>query len=428
MAKVIEHKSDLLGDSYFEVQHETGLTIFVYPKAGYSTSYAVIGTNYGSIDDALKVKGGEEKVLPWGTAHFLEHKLFESEELDAFERFAETGASANAYTSFDRTCYLFSCSSNFKKNLEILLDFVQHPYFTQQTVEKEQGIIGQEIRMYLDEPGWQVLFNLLKCLYHKHPVKVDIAGTEESISHITADLLYECYESFYNLNNMVLACAGNVTVEDVLAICDSSLAKTPEVIVERPDKGEPAEIVKASAKQEFAVTIPTFALGFKETHETPIRSMKERIITDILMDVVAGETSELYERLLREGLIDTGFGYEYFTGPGYATVIFEGRSREPETVATAIREEIKKLRETGVDPEEFNRLRKMNYGKAVMSYNDIDGLANGLVGAYMNGAELFEELTLYRDITVDDANEQLQTQMLDEFSALSVVHGPQECM
>ncbi|MBQ2568423.1 MAG: insulinase family protein, partial [Clostridia bacterium] len=139
MANVIEHRNELLGDAYYEVRHETGLAILVYPKAGYSTSYAVIGTNYGSIDDALKVKGGEAKVLPWGTAHFLEHKLFESEELDAFERFAETGASANAYTTFDRTCYLFSCSSNFRKNLEILLDFVQHPYFTQQTVEKEQG-------------------------------------------------------------------------------------------------------------------------------------------------------------------------------------------------------------------------------------------------------------------------------------------------
>ena len=426
MANVIEHKNDLLGDAYYEVRHQTGLTILVYPKPGYSTSYAVIGTNYGSIDDALKVKGGEEKVLPWGTAHFLEHKLFESEELDAFERFAETGASANAYTTFDRTCYLFSCSSNFRKNLEILLDFVQHPYFTQQTVEKEQGIIGQEIRMYLDEPGWQVLFNLLRSLYHKHPVKVDIAGTEESISHITADLLYECYESFYNLNNMVLACAGNVTVDEVLDICDACLKETPEVFVERPDKGEPADIVQPSIAQEFAVTIPAFALGFKETHETPIRSIKERILTDLLMDVVAGESSELYERLLREGLIDTGFGYEYFTGPGYATVIFEGRSRDPETVAEAIRAEVRKLRETGVDPVQFDRLRKMNYGKTVMSYNDIDGLANGLVGAYMNGAELFEELDLYRTITVEDANEQLKHQMLEEYSALSVVHGPSE--
>ncbi len=421
---IIKHENKLLGDTYFEVKHPTGLTIFVYPKEGYSSSYAVIGTNYGSIDDALKVQGGEEKVLPWGTAHFLEHKLFESEERDAFERFAETGASANAYTSFDRTCYLFSCSSHFKENLEILLDFVQHPYFTQATVEKEQGIIGQEIRMYLDDPGWQVLFNLLRALYVEHPVKVDIAGTEESISRISADLLYECYESFYNLHNMALAVAGDVTVDEVLSVCDACLAEQPEVRVERPDKGEPADIVQESIAQEFPVTIPTFALGFKETHETPIRTMKERLLTDILMDCVAGETTDLYERLLREGLIDSGFGYEYFTGPGYATVLFEGRSRDPERVADEIKAAIRRLRETGVDPVEFERLRKLNYGKAVMSYNDIDGLANGLVGAYLNGAELFEELELYRTVTVEDADEQLRRTMLEAYSALSVVHGP----
>ena len=424
MAEIREHQNLLLGDSYFEIKHETGLTVLVYPKPGYSTSYAVIGTNYGSIDDVLKVRGGEATVLPWGTAHFLEHKLFESEELDAFERFAETGASANAYTSFDRTCYLFSCSSHFRENLEILLDFVQHPYFTEETVQKEQGIIGQEIRMYLDEPGWQVLFNLLKSLYQTHPVRIDIAGTEESISHITADLLYRCYEDFYNLHNMVLAVAGNVTTEEVLSVCDAALRYDPDVLVERPDKGEPTEIVNSYAEQEFPVTIPTFALGYKETHETPIRSTKERILTDILMDVVGGETSELYERLLREGLIDTGFGYEYFTGPGYATVIFEGRSRDPERVAEEIRKTVRKLRETGVDPDTFDRLRKMNYGKAVMSYNDIDGLANGLVGAYLNGAELFEELEIYRSLTVEDANAQLEWQFREEYSALSVVRGP----
>ncbi len=426
MANIIEHAHERLGDSYFEVKHESGLTILVYPKPGYSTSYAVIGTNYGSIDDAIKSEGGEETVLPWGTAHFLEHKLFESEELDAFERFAETGAYANAYTSFDRTCYLFSCSSGFAKNLEILLDFVQHPYFTEETVQKEQGIIGQEIRMYLDEPGWQVLFNLLRALYQKHPIKIDIAGTEESISHITADLLYNCYEHFYNLHNMVLACAGNVTVDEVLEVCDRLLETRPDTGVVRPAKDEPADIVQKSIAQEFPVTIPSFSLGFKETHETPIRTIRERLLTDLLLDCIAGETSELYERLLRGGLIDGSFGYEYFAGPGYATVIFEGRSRDPEAVAEAIKAEVRKVRASGIDPEDFDRVRKMNYGQSVMGYNDIDGLANSLIGAYFNGAELFEELDLYGELTVEDANAQLQWQMDETYSALSVVHGPEK--
>ncbi len=393
MAKVIEHRNALLGDSYYEVHHRTGLTILVYPKPGYSTSYAVIGTNYGSIDDALKVRGGEEKVLPWGTAHFLEHKLFESEELDAFERFAETGATPVTCSPVlpisGRTSRSSSTSSSTR---------------TSPSRRWKRSRASSDRRSACTSTSRAGRFS-------------------STCSNVFTT---ECYESFYNLNNMVLACAGNVTVDEVLDICDSALSQTEEVIVERPDKGEPADIVEPSIAQEFAVTIPTFALGFKETHETPIRNMKERILTDILMDVVAGESSELYERLLSEGLIDTGFGYEYFTGPGYATVIFEGRSRDPEKVAEAIKAEIRKLRETGVDPVVFDRLRKMNYGKTVMSYNDIDGLANGLVGAYMNGAELFEELDLYREITVEDANEQLKHQMLEEYCALSVVHGPDE--
>lgn len=414
-----------LGESVYREKLPNGLQIYVVPKPGYAKKYAFFATRYGGMDTRFCLNG-QWLDTPAGIAHYLEHKMFDTKEGNALQELAKNGAEPNAFTSNAMTGYYFDSTDHFEENLEILLSFVSIPYFTEESVAKEQGIIGQEIRMYLDEPGWQVLFNLLKSLYHKHPVKVDIAGTEESISHITADLLYECYESFYNLNNMVLACAGNVTVDDVLSICDNCLQETPEVLVERPDKGEPADIVRPSIAQEFAVTIPSFALGFKETHETPIRNMKERILTDLLMDVVGGETSELYECLLREGLIDTGFGYEYFTGPGYATVIFEGRSRDPERVAEAIKAEIRKLRETGVDPAEFDRLRKMNYGKTVMSYNDIDGLANGLVGAYMNGAELFEELDLYREITVEDANEQLKHQMLEEYSALSVVHGPSE--
>lgn len=182
---------------YQKAVHESGLTVYMYPNSSYSSTYAIFGTNYGSIDNCFSVNDGEFKTVPPGIAHFLEHKLFESEEKDAFERYAKTGASANAYTSFDKTCYLFSCSENVKDSLEILLDFVTTPYFTQETVEKEQGIIGQEIRMYDDSPNWQVFFGLLGQMYHKNPVKIDIAGTVESIATIDKDLLYQCYRTFY---------------------------------------------------------------------------------------------------------------------------------------------------------------------------------------------------------------------------------------
>ena len=205
-----EIKSDILNEKYYKINHPSGLTVYVLPKENYSSAYAVFGTKYGSIDTRFKRSDSDKWTeVPEGIAHFLEHKLFESEDLDAFERYAKTGASANAYTSFDKTCYLFQCSSNFKENLKILLDFVQNPYFTPQTVQKEQGIIGQEITMYYDVPGWMSTFNLLRCLYKNHPVRIDIAGTVDSIAQITDKLLYDCYNTFYNLHNMALVVVGN---------------------------------------------------------------------------------------------------------------------------------------------------------------------------------------------------------------------------
>lgn len=421
MSEIKEIKSDILGDSYYEVKHPSGLTVMVYPKAGYSTTYAIFGTNYGSIDTYIKTAGSEPKPIPEGTAHYLEHKLFESEELDAFERFAKTGASANAYTSFDKTCFLFSCASNFADNLHILMDFVQHPYFTEQTVLKEQGIIGQEIRMYQDEPGWQVLFNLLRCLYRKHPVKIDIAGTVESISHITADLLYDCYNNFYSLNNMVLCVAGNTTVEEVMSVVDSEVVDKPNVPIERADYGEPAEVVEHRAEQELSVSMPLFALGFKEHWDTPIRSLKEKLIANFLLDYIAGEMSPLYNRLLNEGLINTGFGYEYFTGYGYATAIFEGETKDPDAVAGAIRNEIARVRKEGLEKEEFERILKMSYGKSIMDYNDIDGLANDMVAAHFEGWGLFDDLDIYRNLTMEEVEAQLEHEFLDEYSAISII-------
>ena len=416
-----EIRNDLLGDAYFEVKHPSGLTILVYPKKDYASTYAVFGTNYGSIDTFLKEKGGEAKALPEGTAHFLEHKLFESEELDAFTRFAETGAAANAYTTFDKTCYLFSCSSNFRENLKILLDFVQHPYFTEETVRKEQGIIGQEIQMYQDSPGWQVLFNLLRCLYQNHPVKIDIAGTAESISRITADLLYGCYSSFYSLNNMVLTVAGNTTADEVLAVCDECLQTADPVYTERADYGEPADIVEPYIAQEFSVSMPILAMGFKETHGTPVRTLREKIITGLLLDYIAGDTSELYNRLLSEGLINPGFDYEYFAGYGYASVLFEGETKDPQKLAEEIKAEIRRVKAEGIDPEAFERLRNMSYGKAIMGYNDVEDLANELVAAQFEGYHLFDEIGIYRSLTAADLEEQLQHQMNEEYCALSVV-------
>ena len=245
--------SPVLGEEYFEIDHKSGLKIYVMPKENYSSAYAIFGTKYGSIDTIVKAKNGKFKKIPEGTAHFLEHKLFEGEELDAFEQFAKTGASANAYTSFDRTAYLFSCNENFEESLGILLDFVQKPYFTQETVEKEQGIIGQEIRMYKDLADWEVMFNLLAALYYEHPVRIDIAGTQESIAKIDAELLYDLYRNFYNLNNMVLCVCGNVDCESVITVADSHLEKSEGRKIERNFVYEQPKPVKTLVEESLSV-------------------------------------------------------------------------------------------------------------------------------------------------------------------------------
>ncbi len=422
MNNIKEIRNELLNDKYYEIEHSSGYKIFVYPKENYSSAYAVFGTKYGSTDTCFRKEGDADFTeVPEGIAHFLEHKLFESEELDAFARYAKTGASANAYTSFDKTCYLFSCTDNFEESLEILFDFVQNPYFTEKTVQKEQGIIGQEIRMYEDEPGWESLFVLLRAMYHNHPVRIDIAGTVDSISHITADLLYECYNTFYNPANMALAVAGNVTVEQVLKVADKMLKPHESKKIERQFTREPSEVVEKTAVKNLSVSMPVFAIGFKEDIKTPCRTLKESIVSNMLLDIIAGRTSPLYEKLLDEGLINTTFETEYFEGYGYSAHIFSGESYEYEKIREYINEEITRIFENGVDKEAFERIKKKHYGNFIMNFNDIDSIANSLIGEYFNGDGLFDQLSVLESITVDDLNNRLRTAFNTENSSMSVI-------
>ena len=419
--KINEIKDELLDEKCYHIVHPTGLNIYVMPKPGYSGTYAVFGTNYGSIDTKILNKDGEVEDIPEGTAHFLEHKLFESEDLDAFARYAKTGANANAYTSFDTTCYLFSCTGDFAASLRILLDFVQSPYFTEQTVSKEQGIIGQEITMYKDVADWEVLFNLLRALYYSHPVRIDIAGTVESIAQISAQTLYDCYNNFYNLNNMVLAIAGNVNIDEIISICDEMLKPCDEFKFERKPHDEPEEIVQNYIEEKLSVAAPIFSFGYKETYGLPKRSLKQRIATSILLEMIAGTTSQLYNSLLEQELINTSFGFEQFTGFGYAATLFSGESKNPEEVARQINAYIAKVRKEGIDSEEFEQTRRKLYGRAVMSFNDLDEVANDLVGAHFDGTGVFDDIETYRTITADDIREVLDSTMREEYAALSVI-------
>ena len=417
-------QSKRIGDSYYEIDHPSGLKLFLYPKENSKSTYAIFGTKYGSVDTCFKRSDEAETcTVPEGIAHFLEHKLFENEDCDAFARYAKTGASANAYTSFDVTCYLFSCTENLYESLEILLDFVQNPYFTERTVQKEQGIIGQEIRMYDDDPGWCVMFNLLRALYHNHPVRVDIAGTVESISEITPELLYRCYNTFYNLNNMVLCVAGNIDVDKVCALADKMLKPSEPVVVERKFQPEPKEIVQPFVEQKLSVAVPLFQLGFKEEIGAERRTTKELVATEILLDILASESSPLFRRLLDAELInESSFSYEYFEGPGYATVLFGGESHHPEQTAEIIKEEIRKLKAADIQQEDFVRAQKALYGRNVSALNGSENIANSMVSLYFADRELFSYLDTIAEIQLEDVQNALQTQMDETYAALSVIH------
>lgn len=411
--------NEFLGEEYYKIEHKSGLTVYVMPKKNMKSCFAIFGTNYGSVDTRFAIEGKEMTSVPEGIAHFLEHKLFESEEVDAFELYSKTGANANAYTSFDKTCYLFSCTDNFGKSLRILLDFVKHPYFTQETVEKEQGIIGQEIKMYQDNPDWQVMFNLLRVLYHKNPVRIDIAGTVESIAQINADLLYECYNTFYNLSNMVLAVAGNVTPEEVTEALDEKIEYEEPVKIIRETEEEPFDIVTDYIEEDMHTEMKKFNIGYKE--KVRDNNLRYSILMGIAFELICGKTTDFYEELLSDGLINADFGTEYFSGRGFAVNIFGGESEKPDEVKKKISERIKYLKENGVNEKDFEAVRRNKYGNEVKCFNDVDTLANGLVSMHFENYGMFDIFDIYRSITKEDVDKVIRESFDERVCALSVI-------
>ena len=400
-------KNSLLGE-YTYLKLEGGPSVYIMEKIGFSTSYAVFGTRYGSIDTRFGREGQEEIEVPAGIAHFLEHKLFENEEGDTFARFAKTGAYANAFTTFDRTCYLFSCTKNFEENLDILLDFVQSPYFTAETVEKEQGIIGQEIKMYEDSAGWRVFFNMLSELYENHSVKIDIAGTVESIAKIDDKLLYECYNTFYNPENMYICIAGNVNTDEVISRIESSIKKDRGFKITRSDFIETDSVKSRYIEQSLEIAKPMFCLGYKENLGNRYPTVKERVVAGIALEVLCGDCSALYRRLIDSSLISDEFSSEYFEGRGYSAFVFEGETDEPRKVAEEISCEIKHLIENGIDEKLLDAIKKSAFGDAVKRFDSVEGIVMDMIDCAVSGGELFDTVNILRELTAEDITERLK--------------------
>ncbi len=416
----IENKR--LESFYYKVKHSSGLTMLLAPMDGFTTSFAMFGTAYGSVDTFIKTDENEEfKKLPEGIAHYLEHKLFESEECSAFDRYAETGADANAFTAFDRTSYLFSCSQNFEKSLEILLDFVTHPYFTAETVAKEQGIIGQEIRMYDDSADWRVLFNLIGALYHKNPVKIDIAGTQESISHITAELLYDCYNTFYNLHNMVLTVAGSFDIDEVLKTADSVLKPAKPFFLERGDCGEPEEVVSNFTEQHLPVSVPMFNIGFKGKTGTEAENYRGSVLDEMFLEALFDDFTGIYRELYDEGLINATFGSEVFCGRDYICLMVSGESKEPEKVYGKVRAAFKEALEHGIPEDIFDCAQKSVYGRYLRATERVEGTAMNLFNGHFTGVDMYETIETAASATQEAVLERIRNTYSAENSAISVI-------
>lgn len=409
------------GDFYYKGRHPSGLDIYLYPKENGRSTRAVFGTKYGSIDNCFQRSDeASAETFPEGIAHYLEHKLFESEDGDAFARYAETGANANAFTGFESTCYVFSCTDRLYDSLRILLDFVQSPYFTEETVAKEQGIIGQEIKMYEDLPGWRVFFNYLQAMYHSHPVRKDAAGTIESIAEITPEHLYRCYDTFYNLNNMALVLSGKFDVDKVITVCDEMLKPSPLISVKRVFPKEPDTVVRPFIEQKLSVAMPVFQFGYKEDAKKP-RKETDMAAMSALLAILASDASPMFRKLLDQGLInEASFSRDYFEGSGYATVMFGGESRDPEAAAELIRSEVARLQKEGITEEDFRWAKRSLYGESISALNHAAGIASWVIDFAFKGMELFTYIDALAGLTLPQVRQKLET-LRDDRSVLSVI-------
>ena len=409
----------LLGDTLYYGRHKSGLSIYVWPRPNARSTYAVFATRYGSVHNMLPTADGGVETVPEGIAHYLEHKLFESEEGDAFTRYAATGASANAYTGFHRTAYLFQATENVTDALDILLDFVQHPYFTEETVQKEQGIIGQEIRMCEDDPGRMLLFNMLRGLYHNHPVQIEIAGTVPSIARITPELLYRCYERYYNLHNMMLVVSGPMAPEMVWDAADRLLKPAADWQPMDYDWQEPPHVREHELEAVMPVAAPLFYIGFKEP--APESTPKDAAGATLLLELLAGKSSPLYARLLEEGLINDQFAAEYFSGPGFGVWLFGGESADPRRVKELLVEEITRQQRDGIDQSAFEAVRRGAYGRLVAELEEPANCAELLLDDLTDGLPPLSRLEALASITPAELEEQLRRRLAAGEHTLSVV-------
>lgn len=425
--EINEIKNKDINEKVIYKKLKTGLKVYYVPKRGYTKKYAIFSTNYGSVDNEfITLDEGEKIQVPEGIAHFLEHKLFEEPEVNIFKKFSTLGASVNAFTNFNQTSYLFSATDNFYKSLETLVKFVQSPHLTDENVEKEKGIIAQEIKMYQDNPNWRVMFNLLEGLYVNHPVKIDIAGTVESINTIDKETLYKSYNTFYNPSNMVLVVVGDLDFEKIIKTVEDSERKDlkRDASIQRIFPEEPKKINKKRIVQNMMAANTLFYMGFKDLDIGYLgnKKIKKDIATNIILDILFGESSKFYNKFYETGLIDSSFTAYYTGKETYGHSVVAGKSDDPDKLYSEIIKLINKPVEEILDRDSFIRIKRNHLGSFLMGLNSIEFIANNFTNMYFDDFLLINYLDLMEDINYEDIVERFKNHLKEEFLSLSIIN------
>ena len=402
---------------------ENGMTVIIIPKENVKKKYVMWATHFGSIDNRfIEPKSNTEVFVPDGVAHFLEHKMFEQENgKNSLDVLMGLGVDANAYTTNDHTAYLFETTNNFYEALDELMDYVQHPYFTDENVEKEKGIIAQEIGMYDDDPGWQLYMNALDCMYKQNAVKIDIAGTVESISKIDKDVLYKCYNTFYNPSNMVFVVCGDFEPEKMLQEIKSRIVKKEtQGEIKRIYPESETGLNKKYKEVQMQVSKPIFLIGFKDENLGKDK-VRRHIAIQIIMDMLMGKSSSFYQKMYNEGLLLAPLDKDYEFTDNYAHVMITGQSKEPKKIYDELFKAIEEMK-NNMDEEYFKRIKKKVYGDYVVEYNDVSNIARMFLTDYLKGINTFDYIEQYNTVSIEYVKEILKELFDEKNAVLSVIN------
>ena len=410
-----------IGEAVYREVLPNGLQICVVPKPEYAKKYAFFATRYGGMDTRFCLDG-KWLDTPAGIAHYLEHKMFDTKEGNALQTLAQNGAEPNAFTSNAMTGYYFDSTEHFEENLEILLSFVSIPYFTDESVAKEQGIIGQEIRMIEDNPDWQIYTRMMQALYSASTARIPIAGTVESISHITAQTLYDCHRAFYTPSNMILTVVGDVDPVHVTDLARRILPREGGPEIPRDYGAEPEAVAEWETRRAMEVSIPQFLTGFKcRPAEDGEDFLRQVVIGDLACDILLGDSSPLYQRLYESGLINSSFGGAFEMLPGVAYLYAGGDSKDARAVAREIQREAERLASEGVDEAFFQQVRRAAFGENLRGLNSFENIAVSLTEGYFHGYDPFRFPQVFESVTREDVAAFLRENLRPERMALSEI-------